>query len=71
VAGSVLVSAFVALTLSPMMSAYLLKRQEKPNWLYRKTEPYFVALNRGYEKSLAWFLQYRWVAFVALALRSA
>ncbi|GAB3911080.1 efflux RND transporter permease subunit [Larkinella knui] len=67
VAGSVLVSAFVALTLSPMMSAYLLKRQEKPNWLYRKTEPYFVALNRGYEKSLAWFLQYRWMAFVALA----
>jgi multidrug efflux pump len=67
VAGSVLVSAFVALTLSPMMSAYLLKRQEKPNWLYRKTEPYFVTLNRGYEKSLAWFLQYRWTAFVALA----
>ncbi|WP_138995153.1 efflux RND transporter permease subunit [Larkinella sp. C7] len=67
VAGSVLVSAFVALTLSPMMSAYLLKRQEKPNWLYRKTEPYFVALNRGYEKSLAWFLRFRWAAFVALA----
>ncbi|KAA9353113.1 efflux RND transporter permease subunit [Larkinella humicola] len=67
VAGSVLVSAFVALTLSPMMSAYLLKRQEKPNWLYRKTEPYFVALNRGYEKSLAWFLRFRWTAFVALA----
>ena len=67
VAGSVLVSAFVALTLSPMMSAYLLKRQEKPNWLYRKTEPYFGGLNRGYEKSLAWFLRYRWTAFVALA----
>jgi multidrug efflux pump len=66
VAGSVLVSAFVALTLSPMMSAYLLKRQEKPNWLYRKTEPYFVALNRGYEKSLGWFLRYRWVAFPTL-----
>ncbi|WP_421828541.1 efflux RND transporter permease subunit [Larkinella sp.] len=66
-AGSVLVSAFVALTLSPMMSAYLLKRQEKPNWLYRKTEPYFVGLNRGYEKSLAWFLRFRWTAFVALA----
>ncbi|MFD1142562.1 efflux RND transporter permease subunit [Larkinella insperata] len=67
VAGSVLVSAFVALTLSPMMSAYLLKHQEKPNWLYRKTEPYFVSLNRAYEKSLSWFLRYRWTAFVALA----
>ncbi|GAB4021246.1 efflux RND transporter permease subunit [Spirosoma koreense] len=66
VAGSVLVSAFVALTLSPMMSAYLLKRHDRPNWLYRKTEPYFVALNRGYERSLAWFMQYRWVAFPTL-----
>ncbi|GAB3931661.1 efflux RND transporter permease subunit [Larkinella terrae] len=67
VAGSVLVSAFVALTLSPMMSAYLLKRQEKPNWLYRKTEPYFIGLNQAYEKSLGWFLRYRWTAFIALA----
>ena len=34
VSGSVLVSAFVALTLSPMLSAYLLKKQDKPNWLF-------------------------------------
>ncbi|GAB4054876.1 efflux RND transporter permease subunit [Spirosoma litoris] len=66
VAGSVIVSAFVALTLSPMMSAYLLKRHNKPNWLYRTTEPYFVALNQGYEKSLSWFLRFRWVAFPTL-----
>jgi len=68
VAGSVLVSAFVALTLSPMMSAYLLKRHDQPNWLQRKTEPFFVALNNGYEKSLRWFLGYRWAALVALGL---
>ncbi|GAB3889403.1 efflux RND transporter permease subunit [Spirosoma agri] len=68
VAGSVIVSAFVALTLSPMMSAYLLKRHTKPNWLYRTTEPYFVALNRGYETSLSWFLRYRWVAFPTLII---
>jgi multidrug efflux pump len=68
VAGSVIVSAFVALTLSPMMSAYLLKRHTKPNWFYRKTEPIFVALNRGYEKSLHWFLKYRWVSFAALIM---
>ncbi|SDL29365.1 efflux RND transporter permease subunit [Siphonobacter aquaeclarae] len=68
VAGSVLVSAFVALTLSPMMSAYLLKHQDQPNWLYRKTEPFFVRLNKGYERSLAWFLRYRWLAFPALAV---
>jgi multidrug efflux pump len=70
VAGSVLVSAFVALTLTPMMSAYLLKRHTKPNWLYRKTEPFFVALNRGYEHSLNWFMRYRWLSFVALFVTS-
>lgn len=68
VAGSVTVSAFVALTLSPMMSAYLLKRQDQPNWLYRKTEPLFVGLNRGYESSLTWFLGRRWIALPVLAI---
>jgi multidrug efflux pump len=68
VAGSVLVSAFVALTLTPMMSAYLLKPHTKPNWLYRKTEPFFVKLNNGYEQSLNWFMKRRWLAFAALAV---
>jgi multidrug efflux pump len=67
VSGSVLVSAFVALTLSPMLSAYLLKKQEKHNWLYRKTEPLFVGLNNGYAKALAAFMKKRWLAWVFLA----
>ncbi|HEY0733121.1 MAG TPA: efflux RND transporter permease subunit, partial [Chitinophagaceae bacterium] len=66
VSGSVLVSAFVALTLSPMLSAYLLKKQEKPNWLYRKTEPFFVRLNNGYASLLKAFMNYRWLAWVFL-----
>ncbi|HSC37439.1 MAG TPA: efflux RND transporter permease subunit, partial [Chitinophagaceae bacterium] len=68
VAGSVLVSAFVALTLSPMMSAYLLKAGSHHNWLYKKTEPWFVGLNNGYEKSLRAFFKYRWVGFALLLL---
>lgn len=67
VSGSVLVSAFVALTLSPMLSAYLLKKREKHNWLYKKTEPMFVSLNNGYGKSLKLFMQHRWLAWVFLA----
>lgn len=63
VAGSVLVSAFVALTLSPMMSAYLLKRNDSPNWLYQKTEPFFVSMTNGYSRSLQWFLRFKWAAF--------
>lgn len=66
VAGSVLISAFVALTLSPMMSAYLLKAGAAQGWLYRKTEPWFEALNRGYEKTLRGFFRYRWLGFVLL-----
>ncbi len=68
VSGSVLISAFVALTLSPMMSAYLLKANASQGWLYRKTEPWFEALNRGYEKSLHVFFRFRWLGFVVLIL---
>ncbi|NQV02081.1 MAG: efflux RND transporter permease subunit, partial [Bacteroidia bacterium] len=45
VAGAVLISAFVALTLSPMMCSRILKRQRHltSNWLIEKTEPFFLA----------------------------
>ena len=62
VAGSVLVSAFVALTLSPMMCRYVLKARHERNWLQRRTEPFFLGLNRGYERSLDAFLRLRWLA---------
>lgn len=68
VSGSVLISAFVALTLSPMMSAYLLKANASHGWLYRKTEPGFEAFNRFYERSLHLFFKRRWIAFVILFL---
>jgi multidrug efflux pump len=71
VAGSVLVSAFVALTLSPMMCRFLLKARHEPNPLQRKTEPFFRALNDLYGRSLALFLSVRWLAFPILALLGA
>jgi multidrug efflux pump len=71
VSGSVLISAFVALTLSPMMSAYLLKRDASHGWLYRKTEPYFETLNKAYEKSLHLFFRVRWLGFVILIVSFA
>ncbi len=71
VSGSVLVSAFVALTLSPMMSAYLLKKGATHGWLYRKTEPWFEALNNGYAKTLQAFFKFRWLGFAILLLSFA
>ena len=67
VAGSVLVSAFVALSLSPMMCRFLLRRGEAHGWLYRVTEPFFVALIGGYERSLGWFLRRRWLTLPIVA----
>lgn len=64
VAGSVLISAFVSLTLTPMMCSVLLKREEKHNWFYRKTEPFFERMIEGYENSLRTFLRNRWLAWL-------
>jgi multidrug efflux pump len=62
-AGSVIISSFVALTLTPMLSTKILKRREKHNWIYNVTEPFFVRLNTAYANSLGWFLKHRWLAF--------
>jgi multidrug efflux pump len=60
IAGSVAISAFVALTFTPMLATKLLRRREKKNWLYRKTEPFFVWLNNIYERGLDAFLAKKW-----------
>ena len=64
VAGSVMISAFVALTLSPMMCSHILKTrgESRPNWLMRKTDPFFDFLNTAYKNSLGSFLKRRWMA---------
>ncbi|MCC9070560.1 efflux RND transporter permease subunit [Flavobacterium sp. F-65] len=67
VSGSVLVSAFVALTLTPMLGAYFLKKKEKPGWFYETTEPFFLRLNNGYARLLIAFMKFRWLAWIFLA----
>jgi len=67
VAGSVLISAFVSLTLTPMMCSKLLKRQETHNWFYRKTEPFFEKMIGAYQGSLQTFLRNRWLAWLVVA----
>ncbi|RAU82289.1 efflux RND transporter permease subunit [Pontibacter arcticus] len=71
VASSVIISAFVSLTMTPMMSSRMLKHHSKPNWFYRKTEPFFNGLTNGYRSSLESFMQVRWVAFLLVALSAA
>ena len=62
IAGSVIISAFVALTLTPMLSSRLLKTKEKHNWFYYKTEPFFSRLENSYTNALASFMEKRWLA---------
>ncbi|MCC6864854.1 MAG: efflux RND transporter permease subunit [Ignavibacteria bacterium] len=66
IAGSVLVSAFVALTLTPMMSSRLLKAHSKHNWFYNVTEPFFVKMIDTYRKMLLSFMKIRWASFVII-----
>lgn len=70
VAGAVLISAFVALSLSPMMGSKILVRQRHLNfnWLYRNTETFFLNLNRSYRYSLAAFMRKRWLVWPLLLI---
>lgn len=59
VSGCVIISSFAALTFTPMLATKLLVKQEKKNWFYRKTEPFFEGMNKGYAALLDKFLNKR------------
>lgn len=69
IAAAVLISAFVALTLTPMLNAYLMRQGgPKKSKFYNFTEPYFVKMTTGYANSLRKFMNHKWVSFPILAL---
>jgi multidrug efflux pump len=68
-AGAVLVSGFVALTLTPMMCSKLLRHNPKPGWFDRFMETVLVKLTAGYTVALRWTLAHRWLV-VAVMLAS-
>ena len=66
--GAVIISSFVALTLTPMLSSRFLKKRARQPWLYRKTEPFFQGLSTSYKGSLETFLKARWLAIPIVLL---
>ena len=63
-AGSVLISAFVSLTLTPMLNAYMTKKGGgKKSWFYTVTEPFFKSMEKNYYDRLKGFMHYKWLAF--------
>lgn len=68
VAGAVLISAFVSLTLTVVLNVKLTSKRLGHSWFYRKTEPFFSAMENGYKKSLEGFMKFKWVAFALVAV---
>ncbi|MBA3705686.1 MAG: efflux RND transporter permease subunit, partial [Bacteroidetes bacterium] len=67
IAGAVLISAFVSLTLTPMLNAYMVRKTHKKSRFYEYSEPFFERMVNGYHHSLENFMAKRWLAFVIIA----
>src|SRR3569833_1193246 len=68
VAGSVLISAFVSLSLTPMLNVKLIRKNSKKSKFYEKTEPFFENMTNSYKDTLVKFMKVKWVSFVILAI---
>jgi multidrug efflux pump len=71
VAGAVLISALVSLTLTPVLNVKLTRNVHKHSWFYHKTEPFFRWMEEGYHNSLKRFMRVRWIAWVIVAACAA
>lgn len=68
VAGAVLVSAVVSLTLTPVLNVYMTKKNSGHGKFYEKTEPFFQGMENGYKNLLTRFLKVRWLAWVLVVM---
>jgi len=68
VAGAVLISAIVSLTLTPMLSAHWLKHKPRQSRFFEVTERWFNNMTTGYNRSLQRFMKVRWVSWVILVV---
>ena len=66
VAAAVLVSAFVSLTITPVLNVYLNKKDAGHGKFYEMTEPFFRGMENGYKRMLTAFLRVRWMAWVII-----
>ncbi len=67
-AGAVGISAFLALSLTPMVSSKLLRHEKRHSWFFRKTEHFFDRLNSAYRNGLDNFLKHRRIALLILGI---
>jgi multidrug efflux pump len=68
VAGAVLISCFVSLTLTPVLSVKLTRSKHEHSWFYRVTEPFFTGMENGYGRFLGSFMRRRWIAIALIVV---
>lgn len=66
VAGTILVSAIVSLTLTPMMSSRMLKKSKSHSRIFNSTEHWIDNLIQGYNRWLTVFIRRRWLAILIM-----
>ncbi|HEY4150086.1 MAG TPA: efflux RND transporter permease subunit [Chitinophagaceae bacterium] len=67
-AAAVLISAFVSLTITPVLNVYLTRKNSSHGWFYNKTEPFFAGMEDGYKRLLEGFMKIRWSAWVIIVV---
>ena len=71
IAASVIISSFVALTLTPMVSTRFLGGKKGHSKFYYFSEPFFEKLNSIYKSTLDSFMAKRWMAFIVVVVAFA
>lgn len=71
VAGAVLISAFVSLTLTPVLNVYLTRSNHKHSKFYVMSEPFFRGMENGYRQLLVWIMRHKWVALTGIVVSFA
>lgn len=65
-AGAVLISAFVSLTLTPVLNVKLARKNNRHSRFYEMSEPFFNSLENGYRRMLSAFMRVRWVGLLLI-----
>lgn len=65
---AVLISAFVSLTITPVLNVYLTGKKAGHGRFYERTEPFFKGMENGYRRWLEGFMKVRWVAFIIIGI---
>lgn len=68
IAGAVLISAFVSLTLTPVLNVKLVGKSLGRGRFYNATEPFFAGMDRKYRQALGYFMSRKWLSFLILGI---